>query len=212
MKFFVIFHSNNNIIHYITYNYIVGINIRKPMNRIFTIFLIIGFYSCGEKQNSEKETEIVTTEKTVSKLKDFGLLQDFDKNKAEFGTDTFELNDHSADGGELTVFHDKNFDYIVLDFWLYGETGKLNYTYWTEKNENMDFIFVKQLKYDYDKPYYMEGYKTDSIIHYLSYSDSETKLFDINKAEIAESEQIEKAKSELESFFRDVTKGIEIIK
>ena len=183
------------------------------MNRILIILLIIGFYSCGEKQKSEKNTETVVVEKTVSELNDFELLQDFEKNTAEFGTpDTFELNDHSADGGELKVFHNKDFDYIVYDFWLYGETGKLNYTYWTEKNGNMEFKFVKQLKYEYDKPYYEEDYKTDSIIRYLSYSDSKTKLFDINKTEITESEQIEKSKSELESFFRDVTKGIEIVK
>ena len=183
------------------------------MNRILTIFLIIGFYSCGEKQKSEKKMETVAFEKTISKLKGFELLQDFMKNKAEFGTpETFELYDHSADGGELKVFHDKDFDYIVFDFWLYGETGKLNYTYWTDKNVNLEFKFVKQLKYEYDKPYYEEDYKTDSIIRYLSYSNSKTKLFDINKTEITEYEQIEKSKLELESFFRDVTKGIEIVK
>ncbi|WP_452227657.1 hypothetical protein [Lacinutrix sp. MEBiC02404] len=182
------------------------------MNKVLIIFLIIGFYSCGEKQKSKKKTESVKIEKSVSELKDFELIKDFEKNKAEFGTDTFELSDHSADGGELTVFHDKNFDYVVYDFWLYGETGKLNYTYWTEKNGKMVFKFVKQLKYEYDKPYYVEGYKTDSIVRYLSYSDSKTKLFDINKTEITKAEQIEKSKTELELFFRDVIKGIELIK
>jgi hypothetical protein len=185
----------------------------KPMNRILIIFLIIGFYSCEEKQKSEKKTKTAVVERTVSELKDFELLQDFEKNKAEFGTpDTFELNDHSADGGELTVFHDKKFDYVVYDFWLYGETGKLNYTYWTEKNGKIVFKFIKQLKYEYNKPYYVEDYKTDSIVRYLSYSDSKTKLFDINNTEITESEQIEKSKTELELFFRDVIKGIELIK
>lgn len=183
------------------------------MNRILIIFLIIGFYSCGEKQKTEKKAESVEIEKAVSDLKDFELLQDFEKNKAEFETpDTFELNDHSTDGGELKVFHDKNFDYVVLDFWLYGETGKLNYTYWTEKGGNMEFKFVKQLKYEYDKPYYEEDFKIDSTTQYLSYSDQKVKLFDLYKKEITESEQIEKTKTELESFFRDVTKGIEIIK
>ena len=94
------------------------------MNKVFIIFLIIGFYSCEEKQKSEKKSESVEIEKSVSELKDFELVQDFEKNKAEFGTDTFELNDHSADGGELKVFHDKNFDYIVYDFWLYGLANK----------------------------------------------------------------------------------------
>ena len=182
------------------------------MNRILIIFLIIGIYSCGEKKNSKKNTEFIETEKSDSGKKDFELLQDFELNKAEFRKDTFELNDHSADSGELIVFHDKKFDYIVLDFWLYGETGKLNYTYWTEKNGHMKFKFVKQLNYDYDKPYYEENYKTDSIIRYLSYSDSKIKMFDINKTQITDYKQIESLKTELELFFKDVTKGIEIIK
>lgn len=172
------------------------------MNKVLIIFLIIGLYSCGEKRKMEK---------SVSGLNNFELIQDFEKNKTEFRTDTFELNNHSADGGELKVFHNNNkTDYIVLDFWLYGETGRLNYIYWTDKKLN--FKIVKKLNYEYDKPYYVDGFKTDSTIHFLSYSNSKTNLFDINKTEVTESEQIEKTKSELESFFRDVTKGIEIIK
>ena len=182
------------------------------MNRIYIIFLIIGFYSCGEKQKAEKKAENVEIGKQVSELKDFELFQDFEKNKAEFGTDTFDLFGHSSEGGELTVFHDKKFDYIVYDFWIYGELGKLNYTYWTEKNGETNFKFVRQLEYSYDKPFYQGDFEMDSTINYLSYSNSKIKLFDINKTEITESELIEKSKSELESFFRDVTKGIEIIK
>jgi hypothetical protein len=184
----------------------------KPMNRILIIFLIIGFYSCGEKQKSEKKTETAVVEKSVSELKDFELLQDFEKNKAEFGTDTFDLFGHSSEGGELTIFHDKKFDYVVYEFWIYGELGKLNYTYWTEKNGKLNFKFIKQLEYSYDKPFYQGAFETDSTISYLSYSNSKIKLFDINKTEIKESELIKKSKSELESFFKDVTKGIEIIK
>ena len=50
----------------------------KPMNRILIIFLIIGLYSCGDKQKSEKKTETVAVEKTVPELKDFEFLQDFE--------------------------------------------------------------------------------------------------------------------------------------
>ncbi|PWI28889.1 hypothetical protein DI383_14380 [Flavobacteriaceae bacterium LYZ1037] len=182
------------------------------MNRVLIIFLIIGFYSCGEKQKSEKKSESVGIEKAVSELKDFELVQDFEKNKAEFETNTIDLFGHSSEGGELTIFHDKKFDYVVYDFWLYGELGRLNYTYWTEKNGKLNFKLVKQLEYNYNKPFYQEGFKTDSTISYLSYSDSKMKLFDINKTEITESELIEKSKSELESFFSDLTKGIEIKK
>ncbi|TXE19161.1 hypothetical protein ES692_04725 [Psychroserpens burtonensis] len=116
------------------------------MNKILIIFLLFGLCSCGKKKKSEKKTEHVIIKKTVSELKDFELIEDFEKHKAEFSTETFELNNHSANGGELTLFHDKKFNYIVYDFWLYGETGKLNYTYWTEKKGKINFIFLEQLK------------------------------------------------------------------
>ncbi|SFJ67036.1 hypothetical protein [Olleya namhaensis] len=182
------------------------------MNKILVVFLILGFYSCGEKQKAEKKTESLEIEKTVFKLKGFELLKDFEKNKAEFGTDTFELFGHSSEGGELKVFHNKIFDYVVYDFWLYGETGKLNYTYWAEKNGKLNFKLIKKLEYNYNKPFYENGYKTDSIIRYLSYSNSKVKLYDLNKTEIKESEKVQKTKLELESFFKDLTKEIEIIK
>ena len=151
-------------------------------------------------------------ENPTSELNDFELIKDFEKHKAEFRIDTFELTEHSADGGELKVYHNKNFDYVVFDFWLYGETGRLNYTYWTEKGGDNNFKFIKQLDYDYDKPYYKEGYKTDSIIRYLSYSSSSYRLFDINKKEIVESEQVEKTKTDLEFFFKDVIEDVEFLK
>ncbi|WP_324026834.1 hypothetical protein QSV08_04115 [Maribacter sp. BPC-D8] len=182
------------------------------MNRILYILLIIGLYSCGVNHNTKKKTENVETKKSTTTLKDFEFLQDFEKNKTKFITDTIQLYDHSTDGGDLVIFQSNNFEYDVLDFWLYGETGKLNYTYWTKKNRNTEFKFVRQLAYDYDRPYYEENYKTDSTIYYLSYSDSKTRLFDINNSEIINPEQVVKIKLELETFFRDVTKGIEIIK
>lgn len=180
------------------------------MNKLIIIFIIIGFFSCLDKQKSEKETQNMNIEKPVSELTDFKLIQNFEENKGKFKTDTIELNDHSTDGGELKIFRNNKSDYIVLDFWLYGETGRLNYTYWTDKN--FDFKIVKKLNYEYDKPYYMDGFKTDSTIYYLSYSDSKNKLFNINKSEITNEKLIDSTKMELESFFNDVTKGIDIIK
>ena len=183
------------------------------MNRILIIFLLIGFYSCGEKRKSEKKPDNVGIGKSVSELKDFELLQDFEKNKAEFGTpDTFELNEDLIEGGELKVYHDKDFDYVVMDFWLYGETGKLNYTYWTEKDGKMKFKFVKQVKYKYDKPFNQKNIKIDTTIYYLSYSELKKKLFDINQTEIRKEKLIDSINTEVESFFKEVTKGIEIVK
>lgn len=151
-----------------------------------------------------------TIEKSITALSGFDLIKKFETDKVKFNKDIFELNEHSTDGGELIVYHSNELNYIVLDFWLFGETGKLNYTYWT--NNELKFKFIKQVKYEYDKPYYEENFKIDTIRNYLSYPDSGLKLYDKNKIEINDKILIETKRKELESFFNDVTKGIEIIK
>ncbi len=180
------------------------------MSKVLIIILLIGFISCGENKNSDKKAEKLKIEQTISELTDFDLLQDFERQKAEFTIDTFDINDHSTDGGDLKVFHTYKSDYVVMDFWLYGETGKLNYIYWTD--DDFRIKFVKKLDFEYDKPYYLEGFKTDSTIYYLSYSESKARLFDLNKAEISKIELIDSIKTDLESFFENITNEIEIIK
>ncbi|MDZ7741068.1 MAG: hypothetical protein U5Q03_04780 [Bacteroidota bacterium] len=127
-----------------------------------------------------------------------------------FNSDTLEILDHSTDGGQLIVYHDNEFDYVVMDFWLYGETGKLNYTYWT--NNDFKFKFVKKVNYEYDKPYYEEGFKIDSVTKYLTYSQSNYRLFDSDKKEITDKELVDSTKKELEEFYTDIAQEIEIIK
>lgn len=180
------------------------------MKRALIIILIIGFYSCSEKRKSQDKNPQKKIEKSNFQINHFRLIQDFEKHKATFTADTLHFFDHSTEGGELKVFLNATSDYIVLDFWLLGEMGKLNYTYWADKDFN--FKTVKKLDYQYDKPFYMSGFKTDSTIYYLSYLDSENKLFDINRLEIKNEKIIDSIRIELESFFKDVTKGMGIIK
>ena len=71
---------------------------------------------------------------------------------------------------------------------------------------------MKKLNYEYGKPYYEENFKIDSTINYLSYTGMKIRMFDFNRTEIQKAELIDSTKNELESFFKDVTKGIEIIK
>lgn len=182
------------------------------MNKILIVFTIIVFYSCKETQTHKNQINTSEQKTTVPAFDPFGAIQDFKEHQPEFVTDTFDLFDHSTDGGQLIVFRSKTSDYMVWDFWLYGETGRLNYTYWTEKSRRIKFNLVRQCKYEYDKPYYMEGFKTDSVIRYLSYSPQKTKLFDAAQTEITDPEQIKKTQLELETFFKTVTKDIEIVK
>jgi hypothetical protein len=182
------------------------VNVKEPMKKVITIFLFLCIFSCVE----QKKKEINAVENPSTSKSNFDLIENFETNKTKFNTDTFNLNEHSTDGGELTVFHSSKMNYLVLDFWLYGETGKLNYTYWTDKE--LKFKFIKQVKYKYDKPYYEVNFKIDTNTNYMSYLNPEIKLFDKDKNEITDKRMIDTKEKELKSFFNDVTRGIEIIK
>jgi hypothetical protein len=137
-------------------------------------------------------------------------LANFENSKNEFNKDTFELNGNSTEGGELIVYHSSKKNYLVLDFFLYGETGKLNNTYWTDNEFRLKF--VRNTEFKYDKPFYEEGYKIDSVISFLSFQSQEIKMFDNNRNEINSKSLVESKAKEMELFFSDMTKGIQILK
>ena len=175
---------------------------KNHMNKIFIIFLIIGFYSCGEKQKSEKNSESAIIEKTIPELNSFGLVKDFEKHKAEFKTDTIRLTNDPANGSGLTIYHSKKFEYLVFDFMVYVEKGIQHNTYWTDKKLNFKFVEQSLLAYK----------KEDFLFRYLAYNDTQVKLFDNKKNEVTDIELTEKTKSEVESFFKDKSEGIKLIK
>src|SRR5690606_37119734 len=180
------------------------------MRHLTILLLTIGLFSCVDNKKTDSNTDTKPEIETDSEINDFDLLENFRSNKRKFNSDTLEILDHSTDGGELIVYHDNEFDYVVMDFWLYGETGKLNYTYWTDNNFKPRF--VKKTDYEYDKPYYEEGFKIDSITKYLTYSQPNYRLFDSDKKEITDRELVGSTKRELEKFYKDITQEIEIIK
>ncbi|TDT47610.1 hypothetical protein CLV90_1688 [Maribacter spongiicola] len=137
--------------------------LKSSITTLLFVYNIILFNSCADKQKSLKTNEKIITERTTVSLSGFEYISDFDKYMAEFTSQKVELNNLSTEGGELTIFNNKTSNYRVYDFWLYGETGKLNYTFWVAKNNSKDFKFIKQIDYQYDRPYYIEDYKTDSV-------------------------------------------------
>jgi hypothetical protein len=141
--------------------------------------------------------------------KNFALIEDFNKNQILFSSDTFDLAGQSTDGGELIAFRNKDKDYLVFDIWLFGETGKVHATYWTDKNLN--FKIIKRTNYNYDKPYYEKGYKVTVTTEYLSYSDNSVRRYSANKKELKDSET-DKKKIESEDFFNAITKDLKIVK
>jgi hypothetical protein len=180
------------------------------MIQILILLLTIGLFSCVENKETDSNTQPEPKIETSSEITAFDYLKDFESNKTKFNSDTLEILDHSTDGGELIVYHENEFDYVVMDFWLFGETGKLNYTYWTDND--FQIKFVKKVNYEYDKPYYEEGFKVDSTAMYLSYSEPNNRLFDSEKKEITNKELVDSTRKELDEFYKDITEEIKIIK
>ena len=179
------------------------------MKQIISILLIFGLFSCSNSQTEENKTEILPKETIQKELVDFNLISDFEKSKGTFNSDTFDLMNHSTEGGELVVFHTSEKEYLVIDIWLYGEMGKLNTKYWTDND--FKFKMIQRTKYDYDRPMYQPDYKITETTYFYSYSDSIFKIFDQDKSLIQDSSYLIKRK-EIEGFFTEMTKDIELIK
>ena len=120
------------------------------------------------------------------------------------------MDDFSTEGGELVIFSSDEKEYRVFDFWLYGETGKLNYTYWTNKAN--EFLFTRRVTYNYDRPYYEEGFQIDTLIHYLSFGRNANTLYGKNGHKILSKQETEAAIADIASFFDELTATIEVPK
>lgn len=143
----------------------------------------------------------------VTSDKNFNLIEDFEKDKGAFRSDEFDLSCHSTEGGQLTAFHNKDKAYLVFDIWIYGETGKIHATYWTDKNLN--FKIVKRTDFKYDKPFYEKDFKVTETTEYLSYHSDRMRLYDSERKDLSNSLTIEK-KKEYEEFFQEITKDLKI--
>jgi hypothetical protein len=141
--------------------------------------------------------------------KNFALVEDFEKNQIFFSADTFDLANQSTEGGELIVFHRRDPDYLVFDIWLFGETGKIHATYWTDRDGNIKI--VKRTNFKYNKPHYEKGYTATETTEYLSYTEGSVKRYSADKKELNDSMTNEK-KVERETFFKDVTKDLKFVK
>lgn len=139
----------------------------------------------------------------------FTLIDDFEKNMKVFRQDTFNLKNHSTEGGELIAFSSKDRDYLVFDIWLFGESGKIHATYWTDKDLN--FKIIKRTYFKYDKPFYEKRYKMAERTEYLSYSGNSVRSYSVDKKELKDSVTAEK-KAESEDFFKALTKDLKIVK
>lgn len=194
-----------------------GFLITNSLGTLWSTFWFVLFITAIQPDNNELTETVDNVEKsTLITLtadnhpdKNFILVEDFEKSKGTFRPDTFELYDHSTDGGQLIAYHTKDKDYLVFDIWLFGETGKIHSTYWTDRKLN--FKIIKRTDFVYDKPYYEKDYKVTETTEFYSYSDSSFKRYNSDKQEIKNSDNAE-SEVKVKNFFIDITKDIEIIK
>jgi hypothetical protein len=162
------------------------------MKKAIALFLMIFLYSCHQNSNEK-----------------FSVVKEFQETRNHYKIDTITLENISSEGGEVVVYFNKNTSNSVMDFYVYGEMGKLNYTFFTDKDLKYQFVIKKD--YRYGAPITDKNMKMDSTIYYLDYKP-EVKLFDSNAKEINESQKKNAVKLELDSFFRNTMKNNVIIR
>ena len=165
-----------------------------------TLLISACFLGCSTKQTQTSGLTRNSTEASADTHpgNGFHLIEDFEKYKNTFESDTSDLYEHSTDGGELILFHTKDKDYRVFDIWLYGETRKIHATYWTDSNLN--FKLVKRTDFIYDKPYYLGDYKTEEVTQFFSYQDGLVKRYNSDRQEITATDNAEHEKATRQLF------------
>jgi hypothetical protein len=183
---------------------------------LFSYFIYDRYWATKDGKNEETKTikelreENTTDSQAVDHPdKNFSLIEDFEKSKDTFRPDTFNLNNLSTDGGQLIAYHTKDKNYLVLDIWLFGETGKIHSTYWTERNLNLKI--VKRTDFVYDKPYYEKGYKTVKTSEFFSYTDNSFKRYRSDRQEINDSDNGNQEKK-VRDLLTAISKEVKIIK
>ncbi|HNP76050.1 MAG: hypothetical protein U0289_12280 [Cyclobacteriaceae bacterium] len=145
----------------------------------------------------------------TSSGKCFDLLDEFEKEKGSFSTDSFDLVGHSTEGGTVTVYRQQKKSWLVIDILLYGEMGKINTTYWVDKN--LTFMLVRRSEFSYDKGIAEKEIKVSESTTYLCYTPNETLGYDSNRKELNTS-QTNELKKTTDRFFQEETKGLKIVK
>lgn len=162
------------------------------MKKFPFLFIVIILFSCQEKTEDK-----------------FPIIKEFNTNKKLYKIDTIQLENISTEGGELILYFDKENQKNVMDFYVYGESGKLNYTYFTEKDFKYQFVIKKD--YKYDKPITEKSLKIDSTIKYINFEPIE-KLYNQNGDEITNVETLNSTISEIDTFFKQTLKNNVIIR
>jgi hypothetical protein len=115
--------------------------------------------------------------------KNFMLIDDFERHQRLFRSCTFDLPDHSLEGGEAVVFRSNQMQYSVVDIWLYSEMGKNHLMFWTENDWN-EIMIVKRTNFQYDKPLSEKDHKVSEMTEYFSYDGKAVVKYNSNREKL----------------------------
>lgn len=162
------------------------------MKNFISIIIILFLFSCQKKHENK-----------------FPTIEEFNTTKKDYKIDTIELENISSEGGELISYHN-NSNKLCLDFFIYGETGKLNYTYFTDEKLNIHFAIKRD--YKYDRSITDENLKIDSTVNFISYENS-PKLYDKDGNEIVDEKLQDSLSLEMKEFLKQImTNNVKINK
>ena len=156
------------------------------MKKLLSFFIILIFLSC--------EKNIVNK---------FPIIKEFNSTKSQYLKDTIELENISTEGGELIAYHN-NSNNLIFDCFVYGETGKLNYTYFTDKKMKIKFVIKKD--YNYDRPITDENIKIDSTIYYINFENQST-IYDKKGIKIKNNLLRDSLISDVNNFMKETIKN-----
>jgi hypothetical protein len=174
------------------------------MLKLCDLFLLASFSGVIACTSGKVETADIQQKKDLN----FELIHDFEENRALFRADTFELSQQSTDGGELIAYHGKDMDYLVLDAWIYGETGKQHAIFWTDTN--MKIRLAQRTLYEYDRPYYEGAFRTDETTEYFSFTEEGFRHYDVERKESTAG--LAEKQEEIQSLLDDFLQEVEIVK
>jgi hypothetical protein len=119
--------------------------------------------------------------------KEYGIVQ---KSLNSYKTSSFEVNDLSTEGGELTYYKDKSGNVRVLKAELLGETGKDVIFYYFKNGE---LFFVYRANFSYNAPIYDSSFdnkKTYKSVDRFYFVNSDLVRWINNKDEIHDGKMV----------------------
>lgn len=133
-------------------------------------------------------------------LENFRLIDNFEKDKASFKRDTFDVSDVSVNGGQAVYYHSKGKPYSVFDLQLFDETGQLHYLFFNDLKSNLKI--TKQIEQIYNKSKHAKGFNENEITTYYSNEGSSFNVYNVNRHLISDPDKDKKNK--IEKLFRIV--------